>query len=181
MKLKARNYCQQLPLVSVRFFKLRANPVQFHESPLQLVKEQVDNWSGEQGKRLANHEATDDCDAQWSAQFRSDTHSDGQGHTAEHGSESGHHNWPEAQQRGTINCVYRRQCPARVQPAAQKSIIIMAFLYDQPDERMIPMSAMMLKSVPVISNAKIAPAPARSVERIVNGWMRLSYRMPSTM
>ena len=39
----------------------------------------------------------------------------------------------------------------------------------------MPISAMMLRSVPVISSARMAPAPAGgSVERIVSGWIRLS-------
>ena len=108
MELIAEANSWQLPLVSVRFFKLRAHPVQFHHSPLQLVKEQVDHWSGEQGERLANHQSADDCDAQRSAQFRSDAHTDGQRHTAEHGGERGHHNRPETQQCGTVNRFYGR-------------------------------------------------------------------------
>ena len=43
------------------------------------------------------------------------------------------------------------------------------------------MSAMMLKSVRKTNSATSAPSAAEgSVERMVMGWMRLSYSMPST-
>jgi hypothetical protein len=56
-----------------------------------------------------------------------------------------------------------------------KSIIMMAFFFTMPMSRMMPMRAMMLRSVPVSSRARMAPTPAGgSVERIVSGWIRLS-------
>ena len=56
-----------------------------------------------------------------------------------------------------------------------KSIIMMAFFFTMPMRRMMPMSAMMLKSVPKIISATSAPTPADgSVERMVMGWMVLS-------
>ena len=46
----------------------------------------------------------------------------------------------------------------------------------------MPMMPMMSRSCPVISSASNAPTPAEgSVERIVIGWMKLSYSTPSTI
>jgi hypothetical protein len=51
-----------------------------------------------------------------------------------------------------------------------------------PISRMIPISAMMLSSMRRAISASNAPTPADgSVDRIVIGWIRLSYRIPSTM
>ena len=56
-----------------------------------------------------------------------------------------------------------------------KSIIMMAFFLTIPISRITPMSAMIVKSVPVASSARSAPTPAEgSVERIVKGCTRLS-------
>ena len=56
-----------------------------------------------------------------------------------------------------------------------KSIIMMAFFSTMPMSRSMPISAMMLRSVPVSSRARMAPTPAGGrVERMVSGWMRLS-------
>ena len=53
-----------------------------------------------------------------------------------------------------------------------KSIIIMAFFFTIPISKMMPISAITLKSVRQINNANKAPTPADgSVERIVIGWM----------
>ena len=63
-----------------------------------------------------------------------------------------------------------------------KSIIMMAFFFTIPISRMIPIIAMMLRSVCDSSRASSAPTPADgSVERMVMGWQQLSYSMPSTM
>ena len=63
-----------------------------------------------------------------------------------------------------------------------KSIIMMAFFFTMPMSRMMPIRAITLSSVFQYLRASSAPRPADgSVERIVTGWMRLSYRMPSTM
>ena len=51
-----------------------------------------------------------------------------------------------------------------------KSIIMIAFFLTIPIRRMIPISAIRLRSVPVSISARIAPTPAEgSVERIVIG------------
>ena len=47
---------------------------------------------------------------------------------------------------------------------------MMAFFFTMPISRMMPISAMTLRSLPVSSSARIAPTPAEgSVERIVMG------------
>ena len=49
---------------------------------------------------------------------------------------------------------------------------MIAFFLTMPISRMMPISAMTLKSVRQISSASSAPTPADgSVERIVIGWM----------
>jgi hypothetical protein len=49
---------------------------------------------------------------------------------------------------------------------------MMAFFFTMPMSRMMPMTAMMLRSMPASIKARIAPTPAEgSVERIVIGWM----------
>ena len=53
-----------------------------------------------------------------------------------------------------------------------KSIIMMAFFCTMPISRMMPISAMTLKSTRVISKASSAPTPAEgSEEMMVMGWM----------
>ena len=60
--------------------------------------------------------------------------------------------------------------PSLRSAAIAKSIIRMAFFLTMPISRMIPMMAMMLRSVCVSSRASSAPTPAEgSVERIVIG------------
>ncbi len=55
------------------------------------------------------------------------------------------------------------------------SITMMAFFFTIPINKMIPMIAMTDRSNPQRSSASSAPTPADgSVERIVNGWIRLS-------
>ena len=54
--------------------------------------------------------------------------------------------------------------------SSAKSIIMIAFFLTMPIKRMTPISAMMLKSVPVTISANTAPTPAEGkVERIVIG------------
>ncbi len=56
--------------------------------------------------------------------------------------------------------------------SSAKSIIMMAFFSTMPISRMMPMSAMTLKSVRQSIRARSAPTPAEGrVERIVIGWM----------
>ena len=58
----------------------------------------------------------------------------------------------------------------------------MAFFFTMPISRMMPISAMMVRSSPASMSASSAPMPADgSVERMVMGWMKLSYSTPSTM
>ena len=59
---------------------------------------------------------------------------------------------------------------------------MIAFFFTMPISRMMPMIAMIDRSLPVSSSASSAPTPADgSVDRIVIGWMKLSYSTPSTM
>ena len=51
-----------------------------------------------------------------------------------------------------------------------------------PISRIIPIRAMMVKGMPKIGSATTAPTPAEGkVDRIVTGWMKLSYNMPRTI
>ena len=62
-----------------------------------------------------------------------------------------------------------------------KSIIMMAFFFTMPISMMMPTKAYMLSSMPKASSVTSAPRPAVGrPERMVSGWMKLSYRMPST-
>ena len=59
---------------------------------------------------------------------------------------------------------------------------MMAFFFTMPISRITPISAMMLNSVLNSISASTAPTPADgSVDRMVIGWIVLSYSMPSTM
>ena len=63
-----------------------------------------------------------------------------------------------------------------------KSIIMIAFFFTMPISRMMPMIEITLRSTLNSINASIAPTLAEgSVEIIVIGCARLSYRIPSTM
>ena len=65
--------------------------------------------------------------------------------------------------------------PSTRSATSAKSIIMIAFFFTMPMSRIRPMSAMIVKSVPVASSASVAPTPADgSVERIVSGCTRLS-------
>ena len=62
--------------------------------------------------------------------------------------------------------------PSLRSASSAKSIIMIAFFFTMPMSRMMPMTAIRLRSVPVKSSASSAPTPADgSVERIVIGWM----------
>ena len=71
----------------------------------------------------------------------------------------------------------------RVRSASSaKSMIKIAFFLTMPISKNTPISAMIEKSILNSSNARIAPTPAEGrVDSTVIGWIRLSYRMPSTM
>ena len=71
----------------------------------------------------------------------------------------------------------------RVRAASRaKSIIMMAFFLTIPHKSSTPISAITLNSMPQAIRASKAPPPADGrVERMVSGWMRLSYSMPSTI
>ena len=63
-----------------------------------------------------------------------------------------------------------------------KSIMMMAFFLTMPISRMTPIMAIRSNWVWNISSASTAPTPADGrVERMVTGWIRLSYRMPRVM
>jgi hypothetical protein len=52
---------------------------------------------------------------------------------------------------------------------------MIAFFFTMPISKMMPMTAMIVSSIPVASSASSAPTPADgSVDRIVSGWTRLS-------
>ena len=65
--------------------------------------------------------------------------------------------------------------PSLRSASSAKSIIMMAFFFTMPISRMMPMSATIDRSCLKSMRASSAPTPAEgSVERIVNGWMKLS-------
>ena len=71
--------------------------------------------------------------------------------------------------------------PSTRSAASAKSIIMIAFFLTMPISRMMPMMPMMSRSSPAICNASNAPTPAEgSVDKMVSGWMKLSYSTPST-
>jgi hypothetical protein len=60
--------------------------------------------------------------------------------------------------------------PSLRSASSAKSIIMIAFFFTMPISRMMPMIAMMERSLPVIISASSAPTPAEgSVDRIVTG------------
>ena len=62
-----------------------------------------------------------------------------------------------------------------------KSIIRIAFFLTMPISRITAINEMIEKSVLKSISASSAPTPADgSVDKIVTGWIRLSYSMPST-
>ena len=72
--------------------------------------------------------------------------------------------------------------PRERSASSAKSMIMMAFFLTMPISRNSPMSAMIDSSMRNSSSASTAPTPAEgSVVSTVIGWIRLSYRMPSTM
>ena len=59
---------------------------------------------------------------------------------------------------------------------------MIAFFFTMPISRMMPIMAMIESSIPQSSSASSAPTPAEGrVDRMVSGWRKLSYSMPSTM
>ena len=63
-----------------------------------------------------------------------------------------------------------------------KSIIMMPFFFTSPTSMITPTNAYTLRSTRKIRSVSSAPNPAKgSAERIVSGWIKLSYKMPSTM
>ena len=72
--------------------------------------------------------------------------------------------------------------PCSRSAASAKSIIMMAFFFTMPISRMMPMMAITSSSLPASHSASSAPTPAVGrVERIVIGWIKLSYSTPSTI
>src|ERR1035438_470927 len=96
-------------LVPWRFFKLGAELVELHDSPLQAVEEEVDDRGREQREQLGDQQAADDGDAQGLAEFRAYAHADRQRKAAEQSGHGGHHDGPEAQQAGLIDGFNGRQ------------------------------------------------------------------------
>src|ERR1700734_1074199 len=67
-------------------------------------------------------------------------------------------------------------------PSSAKSTIMMPFFFTMPISRMMPMIATTLKSCLKRMSDSSAPTPAEGkVERMVMGWMKLSYSTPRTM
>ncbi len=63
-----------------------------------------------------------------------------------------------------------------------KSIIMIAFFFTMPISSTMPTSATSDRSSPNAISASSAPMPAEGrVDRIVTGWIVLSYSTPSTM
>ena len=59
---------------------------------------------------------------------------------------------------------------------------MIAFFFTMPISSTMPTSATSDRSVPVSISASNAPMPAEgSVDRMVTGWIQLSYSTPSTM
>ena len=82
----------------------------------------------------------------------------------------GHQDGTETQQARLIDRVARSSCPPLRSVSSAKSIMRMAFFFTMPISRMMPIIAMMLRSVRHSINASSAPTPAEgSVERIVIG------------
>ena len=71
----------------------------------------------------------------------------------------------------------------RVRSASMaKSTIMMAFFLTMPISNTMPTSATSDRSMPHAISASRAPMPADgSVDRMVIGWIQLSYNTPSTM
>ena len=66
--------------------------------------------------------------------------------------------------------------------AIAKSTSMMPFFLTMPISRMMPMMPITERSMWPTFNASSAPTPAEgSVERMVSGWMKLSYSMPRMM
>ena len=62
-----------------------------------------------------------------------------------------------------------------------KSIIMMAFFFTMPTSMTMPIMAITDRSILNSISVRSAPMPADGrPEMMVIGWMKLSYRMPST-
>ncbi len=84
--------------------------------------------------------------------------------------------------RQALKIASRGANPSSCCATMAKSIINMAFFLTMPMSRMMPIKAMMVRSSPNSMRASSAPMPADGkVDRIVIGWMKLSYKTPSTM
>ena len=71
--------------------------------------------------------------------------------------------------------------PTRRRSSA-KSIIMIAFFFTMPTSITMPIMAITDSSIWNNISVRIAPMPADGrPEMIVIGWMKLSYRMPSTI
>ena len=134
------------------------------------VERQIDHRRREQRQHLAHQQAADDADAERMAQFRARAGAEHQGQGAEDGGHRRHQNGAKAQQAGLVDRLARRAAPRSRCATIAKSIIRMAFFFTMPISRMMPISAMMVRSSPASMRASSAPMPADgSVERIVIG------------
>src|SRR2546429_381958 len=78
------------------------------EAAAKPVKSEVDDRGGIEGQQLAENQAANDGDAEWTAQLGTDAGSERKRQTAEQRGHRGHHDGPETQQAGFVNGVERR-------------------------------------------------------------------------
>ena len=94
--------------------------------------------------------------------------SERQGQRAEERGHRRHQDRPEAEKAGTVDGLGGGDLPCTRSASSAKSMITVVFFCTIPMRRMIPMIAITVSSVRVISRARSAPTPAEgSVERIV--------------
>ena len=143
------------------------------EAQTQAVEVQVNHRRGVQRQQLADSQAADDGDAQRAAQFSEPGPvPSASGKPPSSAAMVVISDRPEAQQAGLEDRLLAESCPSLRSASIAKSIIMMAFFLTMPISRMMPISAMTLRSVLVSISASSAPTPAEgSVERIVMGWM----------
>ncbi len=110
-------------------------------------RKEVDDRRRVQRQDLAEDQPADHGDAQRPAQFRPDAGAQRQRDAAEQRRHGGHHDRPEPQQAGLVDRLQRRLALACARASRAKSIIMMPFFLTMPISRMMPMSAMTLKSV----------------------------------
>src|SRR5213595_3430629 len=148
---------------------------------LQGVQIGVNHGRDIQRDELREGQAADHGDAERAARFRADAHAQRDGQGAHERRHRGHHDRPKPDgarlQDGVVGRLPSLRCASNA-----KSIIMIPFFFTSPTSMMTPTNAYTLRSTRKIRSVSSAPNPAKgSAERIVSGWMKLSYRMPSTM